>query len=79
VSKLRTVTLASRWSGPHNFVFTTRTGSGHDHRNVGGRVLSRAVERAGLGAVVRSGEVVLPAPTMHALRHSRASAHIAAN
>ena len=49
-----------------------------DHRNVGGRILSRAVKRAGLEAVERDGEVVSPAPTFHCLRHSHASALIAA-
>jgi len=44
------------------------TGRGHDHRNIGGRVLARAVERAKLSA---------PAPTFHDLRHTHASALIA--
>jgi integrase len=78
VSTLRRVKLASARSGPHDLVFTTKLGTPHDHRNVGGRVLSRAVKRAGLGAVERGGEVVSPAPTTHSLRHSHASALIAA-
>src|SRR5262249_17378721 len=59
-------------------VFRTRTGTGHDHRNIGGRVLTRAVKRAGLEAVEdRHGRIVRPAPTFHDLRHSHASALIA--
>jgi len=78
VRRLRTHKLASPYSGPHDLVFATATGSGHDHRNIGGRVLARAVKRAGLGAVERDGIVVEPAPTFHSLRHSHASALIAA-
>lgn len=77
VSTLRRVKLASARSGPHDLVFTTKLGTPHDHRNVGGRVLSRAVKRAGLESVERNGEVVSPAPTTHSLRHSHASALIA--
>lgn len=66
-------------NGPHDLVFASRTGAGLDHRNVGGRILSRAVEAAGLGPVLdRQGNVVEPAPTFHALRHSHASALVAA-
>jgi len=43
--KLREHKLAS---GPHDLVFVTRVGTPHDHRNVGGRVMARAVKRAGL-------------------------------
>jgi integrase len=50
----------------------------HDHRNIAGRVLRRAVRNAGVGAVVRDGTVIQPAPTFHSLRHSHASALIAA-
>jgi integrase len=50
-------------------VFVSRTGSPHDHRNIGGRVLARAVKEAKLDA---------PAPTFHDLRHTHASRLIAA-
>ena len=56
-------------SGPGDFVFVSRRGTPHDHRNVGGRVLAAAVKRAGLDA---------PAPTFHDLRHTHASRLIAA-
>lgn len=75
-SKLREHKVASPLSGPHDFVFTSRTGKPHDHRNIGGRVLARAVKRAGLEAVERDGQVVEPAPTFHNLRHSHGSALI---
>ena len=78
VSTLRRHKLATAYSGPHDLVFTSRTGRGHDHRNIGGRVLSRGVKRAGLQAVERNGVTIEPAPTFHALRHSHASALIAA-
>jgi integrase len=78
VGKLREHKIGTAYSAPHELVFTTRTGLGHDHRNVGGRVLARAVKRAGLEAVEdRDGTIVQPAPTFHALRHSHASALIA--
>lgn len=77
MTKLRAAKLASPRSSPHDLVFVTRAGTGHDHRNIGGRVLARAVKRADLGDVERSGEVVQPAPTFHSLRHSHASALIA--
>lgn len=77
VSMLRRIKLASTRSGQHDLVFLTKLGTPHDHRNVGGRVLSRAVKRAGLEAFERHGEVVSPAPTTHSLRHSHASALIA--
>jgi integrase len=48
VGRLRESRMAARGSFPHALVFTTRTGSGHDHRNIGGRTLARAVKRAGL-------------------------------
>lgn len=78
VATLRRMKMATAFSGPHDLVFTTRTGTGHDHRNIGGRVLAHAVTRAGLGAVQRDGVVVQYAPTFHALRHAHASALIAA-
>jgi integrase len=77
-AQLREHKLRSRFSAPHELVFTTAGGSGHDHRNIGGRALARAVERAELGAVKdRDGVIVQPAPTFHDLRHSHASALIA--
>jgi integrase len=60
--------LASVDTSPGALVFVRSTGRGHDHRNVGGRVLAKAVERAELAA---------PAPTFHDLRHTHASALIA--
>ena len=78
VAKLRGAKLAAGPSGPHDFVFLTRKATPHDHRNVGGRVLARAVKRAGLEAVERDGQVVEHAPTFHNLRHSHGSALIAA-
>jgi integrase len=78
IGKLREHKMASARSAQHELVFTTRTGSGHDHRNIGGRVLARAVKRAALGALRdRDGAIVQPAPTFHDLRHSHASALIA--
>jgi integrase len=78
IAKLREHKIGTPYSTPHQLVFTTRIGSGHDHRNVGGRVLTRAVKRAGLEAVLdRNGAVVQPAPTFHDLRHTHASALIA--
>lgn len=78
VGKLREHKIGTAYSAPHQLVFTTRSGSGHDHRNIGGRVLARAVKRADLEAVEdRDGTIVQPAPTFHALRHSHASALIA--
>jgi integrase len=77
IGKLRAARLASSRSGPYDFVFLSRAGTPHDHRNIGGRVLARAVKRAGLEAVERDGQVVEPAPTFHNLRHSHGSALIA--
>jgi integrase len=78
VAKLRAAKLAATDSGDHAFVFVTRAGTPHDHRNIAGRVLARAVKAAGLEAVERDGQVVQPAPTFHNLRHSHGSALIAA-
>lgn len=75
--QLRAHKLASPYSGDHDYVFASRAGSGHDHRNIGGRVLARAVERAHLGDETREGEIVRRAPTFHSLRHSHGSALIA--
>lgn len=77
-SKLRAYKLASTHSSRHDLVFCSREGRGLDHRNIGGRVLARAVKRAGLEAVDQDGAVVIPAPTFHNLRHSHGSALIAA-
>jgi integrase len=78
ISKLRAHKIASAHSKPHDLVFCGRDGRGFDHRNIGGRVLGRAVRRADLEAVRdANGDVVTPAPTFHALRHSHASALIA--
>jgi integrase len=77
-SDLRTHKLATPRSGRHDFVFLTRNGTPHDHRNIAGRVLARAAERAGLQAIERDGRIVEHAPTFHSLRHSHGSALIAA-
>lgn len=77
VTQLRAHKLASPYSGEHDYVFASRSGAGHDHRNIGGRVLKRAVKRAGLGDELRDGVVVKHAPTFHSLRHSHGSALIA--
>jgi integrase len=74
---LRAHKLASADTAPHGLVFVTREGTGHDHRNIGGRVMARGVKAAGLQAVEHDGEVIIPAPTFHDLRHSHASALIA--
>jgi integrase len=78
VEKLRAARIAARASGEHDFVFLSRAGTPHDHRNIGGRVLARAIKRAGLEAIERDGQVVKHAPTFHNLRHSHGSALIAA-
>ncbi len=54
-----------------DYVFSARTGGPLEHRNVAGRALHRAVERAGLD------QEGAPTPTFHALRHGFASAWIA--
>jgi integrase len=69
-ARLAEARLASPRSGPSDLVFLSRlTQRPHDHRNIGGRVLARAVGRAGL-----DGDA---SPTFHCLRHSHASALIA--
>lgn len=78
LSQLRTHKLASPYSSDHDYVFASRKGTGHDHRNIGGRVLARAVTRADVGDEIREGVVVRHAPTFHSLRHSHGSALIAA-
>jgi integrase len=77
IAKLRALKLASPQSGPHDLVFLSRAGTPVDHGNIGGRVMARAVKRAGLEAVERDGEIVEPAPTAHDLRHTHASRLIA--
>lgn len=77
VGALRRHKLASTRSGKYDLVFVNRAGQGHDHRNIGGRVLARAVKRAGLEAVEHDGRIVEPAPTFHSLRYSHGSALIA--
>ena len=73
ISTLRKLKLASQKSGEQDFVFLSRKGTPHDHRNLAGRVLSRAVKRAGL-----EGQGEISTPTFHSLRHSHASRLIAA-
>lgn len=74
VAKLRVAKLASARSGPHDFVFVApRKGTPHDQRNIAGRVLARAVKRAGLEAVEHQNGDERPAPTFHDLRHTHAS------
>jgi integrase len=68
VMALRAHKLASEHSAPGDFVFTNRRGRPHDQRNIGGRVLARAIKRA---------KIAKPAPTFHSLRHTFASAWIA--
>lgn len=58
-------------SGPDAYVFCTRNGTPHEHRNVAGRALSRAIKGAGLDDDPEN------LPTMHSFRHSFASAWIA--
>jgi integrase len=65
--ELRKHRVASERTSPGDLVFVRRTGVGHHHRNIGGRVLAKAVEKACLN----------PSPTFHDLRHSHASALIA--
>ena len=72
VSALTAHKLASSTSSAHEYVFTTQRGTPHDHRNIGGRALKRAIERAGIDCESR------PAPTFHSFRHGFASAWIAA-
>lgn len=74
---LREHKLRAPRSGRHDLVFVSRMGTPHDRRNVAGRVLRRAVERAGLGAIERDGSPPVPAPTFHDLRHTHASELIA--
>jgi len=77
IAELRRHKMASEFSGDHDYVFASLRGTGLDHRNIGGRVLDRAVKKAGLEDEVRDGEIVNPAPTFHSLRHTHGSALIA--
>jgi integrase len=72
-AKLRKAKLASAQSGQHDFVFVSRAGTPHDQRNIAGRVLARAVKRAGLEAVEHQNGGEQRAPTFHDLRHTHAS------
>lgn len=74
-----TTMLRAAYNGQagHAFVFTTATGTPHDHRNIGGRVMAGAVTRAGLGTVKAGDLVLVYAPTFHSLRHTFASFLIA--
>jgi integrase len=69
---LRRHRLASRYSGPDQYVFASRVGRPLEHRNIGGRVMARAVKATGLDRGEQR------APTFHSLRHGFASAWIAA-
>ncbi len=70
-SELRAHRLASSRSGPGDYVLVSRSDSPHDHRNVAGRALRRAVLAADLDE--SEGRV-----TFHSFRHGYASAWIAA-
>jgi integrase len=76
--KLRRAKASAGANSRHDFVFVSGRGTPHDHRNIGGRVLGRAVKRAGLSTIERDGHVIEWAPTFHCLRHSHGSALIAA-
>ncbi len=67
--ELRKHHTAAASTEPEALVFVARTGRALDHRNVGGRVLSGAINRAKLPS---------PGPTFHCLRHTHASQLIAA-
>jgi integrase len=76
-AKLRDHKMAAQSSGEHDLVFTTRLGRPLSQRNAL-RGFTRAAKAVGLEDVERDGQVVECAPTMHDLRHSHASALIAA-
>lgn len=73
LSALRTHKLATAYSGGDAFVFATRDGRPLEHRNIGGRVLARAVKAADLHDLAGQHD-----PTFHSFRHGFASAWIAA-
>ena len=79
-AKLREHQASGGTLADHALVFRSpRTDKPLDHRNVAGRVLSKAVDAAGLAAVRDAGgNVVTYAPTFHSFRHSHASRLIAA-
>jgi integrase len=64
---LRKHKLASRFSTPEDYVFTTEAGTPFYYRNVSARGLNKAADQAGLN---REGE---PRLSMHDLRHTYAS------
>jgi integrase len=68
IAALRARRLASRFASDGDFVFASRTGTALEQRNIGGRVLARAVAAAKLAE---------PAPTFHSLRHSHGSRLVA--
>jgi integrase len=73
LSALRAQKLATQNSRPDAYVFATRDGRPLEHRNIGGRVLARAVKAAKLHEQPGQSD-----PTFHSFRHSFASAWIAA-
>jgi integrase len=79
VAALRKARLAApaNHSANHDFVFLCRAGRPRPRATVD-LALDRAFERAKLESVERDGVVVLPRPTFHDLRHTHASALIAA-
>jgi integrase len=72
-AKLRKAKLEAPRSAPHDFVFVSRAGTPHDRRNLAGRVMKRAVKRAGLDAANHPNGGEHRAPTFHDLRHTHAS------
>ena len=72
IAMLREHKLASAYSSPTDFVFTSRTGRPLDHRDVTRRGLGHACTKAGLEVDGQR------SPTFHELRHAHASAWIAA-
>ena len=76
--QLRAHRLASPHSQPHDLVFAGPSGRGMDPRGVL-RIIQRAADHAGLGELTdHTGRVILPTPDVHDLRHTHASALIAA-
>ena len=74
-ARLRAHKAASASSQGHDLVFRSQVDTPLDHANAR-RAFARAVKAAGLGAVKRDGTVVVPAPSVHDLRHAHASALI---
>jgi integrase len=77
VAKLRTAKVAAHHSGDLDYVFPGQKGSGRDHRAVA-HTLERAAKRAGLAGVKDGDGWIVPPVIFHGLRHSHASALIAA-